>query len=72
MSDVDIRKIFEETTTRNVKAGIDHGNETRNIVRELEGTVGKLQAQIRLQDEKFKEIKKQLGIIQTKVFSGGT
>ena len=72
MSDVELRRQFEETTTRNVKACVGHANDTRDIVRELETKVEKLQLQVLQYDNKFAQINKDMAGIRAKVFSGGT
>ena len=70
--DKEIRKAFEDVTTRNVKAAVDHCNTTRAMMRELEEKVAKLEGHIRTQDETISRLRAQLASVQTKVFSGGT
>ena len=72
MADDSVWKAHEETTTRNVRTAVEHGNESRRLVRELETKVEKLEKQIMLQEQKFNEMKKQLSAIQQKVFAGGS
>ena len=72
MSDKELREAFEETTRRNITAVIEHGNETRKIVRELEEKVQFLQNAVHSRDEDIKQLRIQLVSIQTKLFSGGT
>jgi len=66
------RKIFEETTTKNVKTGIDFANDTRRLFRELEDKVIHLGKAIRQQDITIEDLRKSLAVIQAKLFSGGT
>jgi len=70
--DKELRKAFEEVTTRNVNTTISHSNETRKLVRELEQKVISLQNTIMSRDNDIVLLKKQLATIQTIVFSGGT
>ncbi len=68
----EVKKAFEEVTTRNVKANIEFSNETRNIVRNMEKKIELLESIIRQYDEKFSNINTQLSIIQGKLYAGGT
>jgi len=68
----ELKQAFEEVTTRNVKAILQHSNETRILVRELEKKVVLLEGNIREQNKEIEALKKQLANVQTKVFSGGT
>lgn len=62
----------EEVQRRNILTMLDYGKESRKLVRELEAKVDQLQAQIRVQDGKFDELKTQFVAIQMKLYSGGT
>jgi predicted RNase H-like nuclease (RuvC/YqgF family) len=68
----ELRKAFEETTKRNISAMIEHGNETRKLVRELEEKIQFLQNALQSREEDIKQLRIQLASIQTKLFSGGT
>ena len=68
----ELKLAFEQTTTNNVRAMLEHGNETRRLLRELEERISLLEGIIRQQDTKFETIRSQLASIQQKVFSGGT
>lgn len=68
----EMRKAFERVNTGNVRAAVDHGNETRKMVREIQKKVDHLEANIIAQDEKFEQINKQVASILAKVYSGGT
>ena len=72
MEDKELRKAFEETTTRNVQANIDFSQDTRTVVRELEEKVNNLDNLVRQYDTKFEEMTKQLAYLQAKVYSGGS
>ena len=68
----ELRKAFEEVTTRNVQATVSHSNETRRIVRELEKKIELLEGIVRNQNTIIDSLRLQLANVQTKVFSGGT
>jgi 6-phosphogluconate dehydrogenase (decarboxylating) len=70
--ELELRKVFEETTTRNVNTMLDHGNETRKIVRELQEKVNQQDATIREQNKTIEALKLQLSNVQIKLYSGGT
>ncbi len=70
--DKELRMAFEDTTKKNVSAAINHGNETRKIVRELETKVLYLQNALSSREQDIKQLRIQLASIQTKLFSGGT
>jgi len=70
--ELELRKVFEETTTRNVNTMLDHGNETRKIVRELQEKVNQQDATIREQNKTIEALKLQLSNVQMKLYSGGT
>ena len=78
MSDVfesgerEMKKAFEEVTTRNVKTMIAYSKDTREIVRSLEEKVALLEEYNRNQTIIIEALKKQLASVQTKLFSGGT
>jgi len=70
--DKELRKAFEETTKRNINAMLEHGNETRKLVKELEEKIQFLQNALQSREEDVKQLRIQLASIQTKLFSGGT
>jgi len=67
-----LAKASEEVVRRNILTMQDFTNETRKVVRELEDEVAQMKKQIRIQDEKFEELRKQFAAIQMKLYSGGT
>lgn len=70
--DKEIILASEEVQRRNITAMLEHGNTTREITRDLEKEIEQMKAQIRLQDQKIEELKKQLSNVQMKLYSGGT
>jgi hypothetical protein len=65
-------QVFEEVTTRNVKAVVQHANLTRDLVKELETKVKSLDGLVRQYDAKIELLQKQIVVLQTKLFSGGS
>lgn len=68
----ELKKAFEEVTTRNVKAAVEHGNETRRLTRELEQKVTLLQGTMRQYDDKLSVLSQQIVNLQMKIYKGGT
>lgn len=63
---------FEEVTRRNVIAVVSHSNETRKLLNELTEKVQSLQDLIMSRDTQINLLKKQIVVLQTKIFAGGT
>lgn len=72
MMEKELRKIFEDTTTRNVEAILDHNNETRRMVNELKAIMVAVEGKIQSNNQDITEIKRQLAKIQSIIFRGGT
>lgn len=70
--DKEILEVFQQTSTRNIKAVIAHSNTTRDLVRELEDKVKSLDGLVRNYDQKIEMLQQQIVVLQTKLFSGGT
>ena len=68
----EMRQIFEDTTTNNVKATVEFTNETRKLFRELQIKVNLLQDRIVTQDTTIALMKKQISNMQAIVFRGGS
>ena len=68
----ELKKAFEETSTRNIKAILEHSNETRKLTRNLEEKVTKLEEIIIIQNNTIEELRKLLVNVQVKMYSGGT
>ena len=68
----EFRRIFEQTTTRNVRAAIDFGNDTRQLVHRTEERLEKLEAHNRILSEQIEQFRVMLAGVQSKLFSGGT
>jgi predicted RNase H-like nuclease (RuvC/YqgF family) len=68
----EMKKAFEEVTTRNVKTVIEYSKKTREIVREMELEIKRLGAELSAQKAIIEQFKIQLAGVQTKLFSSGT
>lgn len=68
----ELRKAFEEVTTKNVKAILQFSTETRKMLRVLEDKAIKLEEMVRNQNTVIEELRLQLSSIQMKVYNGGT
>lgn len=68
----ELREIFERTTITNIKAIISYNDQTQELVKKLEGKVEDLDGVIRQYDATIDNFRKQLAVLQTKVFEGGS
>jgi len=68
----ELKKAFEEVTTRNVMTVIAYSKETRRELREMREKIFSLEAELRAQKAQIEQFKIQLAGVQTKLFSGGT
>jgi len=69
--ELEIRQAFEETSTRNIKAMLEHGNETRRSLRVAEDKLIRLESTIRNQNEIIAELKKALTDFQILLYQKG-
>ena len=68
----EMRKVFEETTTRNVMANVEFSNDTRKLVRELQENIDSTNNNFQALTEKVKQLQSQITYLQTIMFRGGT
>jgi len=68
----ELRKAFEEVSNRNIKAVLEHSNQTRKMINELKDQVNNFQETLRNFEQKLNEIRKLLTNVQQKIYSGGT
>jgi predicted RNase H-like nuclease (RuvC/YqgF family) len=68
----ELRQAFEEVTTKNVKTVVEYTTQTRELVRELEEKIRKLEGLVHSQNQTISALRVQLATVQAKVFSGGT
>jgi len=62
----------EEVQRKNIIAMLEHGNETRRLVRDLDTQLQQQKEQIRLQDQTISELRNQIANLQMKMYQGGT
>lgn len=66
------RKAFEKVVKNNVLAAIEHSNETRKLIRDLETNVQTLQNAVLSRDQEIQEIKNQIALLLQQMVSKGT
>ena len=70
--ELELRKAFEETTTRNVQMCIDYSNETRKNVRKLEINIKSLQNTVISRNEDIGLMKKQIAVLLQEKYKNGS
>lgn len=70
--ELELRKAFEEVTTNNVKAILEHGNTTRKLVKEMMERIDRLEGQIGALNKRIDSQHQQISFLQARAFSGGT
>lgn len=70
--ELELRKIFEDVTTKNVRTIIEFTQDTRKLFRELSDVVDNLRKQLDVQNKTIAQLRLELTNVQTKLFSGGT
>lgn len=68
----ELRRVFEETATKNIRAGIAHGNETRKVVRALDEKVARLENIIVAQKDLLEQFRKQVSALQQRLYANGS
>lgn len=68
----ELREIFEKTTISNIKAITSYNDQTHKLVKNLEDHVRDLDGIIRQYDTQIDNLKKQIAVLQTRVFQGGS
>ena len=68
----ELLEAFEETANKNIQMILDHSNETRKLVRDMETKVLQLEEQVRIQNKSIEDLRLLLVNVQMKVYSGGT
>lgn len=70
--ELELRKAFEQVATNNIKTISDYTTETRKLVRELQEIVKELKNLIAQRDNDINELRRQISVLQGKVYVGGT
>ena len=68
----EMRKVFEDVTTGNVRTMIAYCKETRKLTHELGQQVQELKGMVATRDIEIIELRRQLGIVQGKVYQNGS
>lgn len=68
----EVRRIFEDVTTGNVKAVLGHANETRTMLRDVEKKVKSLENMVLTQQGLLDILRSQLANLQAKMYIGGS
>jgi hypothetical protein len=68
----ELRKAFEDVTTRNVKAAVEYSNETRKLVNDLVTKVDHLEKALIDKDKVINGLRMQIASIQQKLYTGGS
>jgi hypothetical protein len=68
----ELLQAFEETSNKNIQMILDHSNESRELVRDMETKVLQLEEQVRIQNKSIEDLRLLLVNVQMKVYSGGT
>jgi hypothetical protein len=68
----ELLQAFEETSNKNIQMILDHSNESRKLVRDMETKVLQLEEQVRIQNKLIEDLRLLLVNVQMKVYSGGT
>jgi chaperonin cofactor prefoldin len=66
------KRSFEDVVNRNVSSGIQHGNQTRQMLREIEEHVERLENRVQTLTELMENLTRQLSLVQGKLYAGGT
>ena len=72
MLEKELRKAFEQTTTSNVQGILDHSNDTRKMLREVEEKIKCLENIVFTQNSLIDTLRLQLSSVQAKLYVGGT
>jgi hypothetical protein len=70
--DKEIILASEETQRRNITTVIQHGNESRKMIKELGAIIDALQNQVIIQSKQLQQMKMQLAAVQQQLYANGT
>lgn len=68
----EMKKAFEDVTTSNVRTMIAYCKETRKLVHIFGEEVQELKRMVATRDSELIELRRQLGILQGKIYKNGT
>lgn len=70
--ELELRKVFEEVTTKNVKTVIQFSQDTRKLLREAQEEIKHLRNVILNREEQLSQLQQQVGQLLQKSFNEGT
>lgn len=68
----EMRKVFEEVTTKNVKTVIDYTTQTRDLIRETQEELKQLKNMLVTRDAEMAQLKQQVSMVQAKLYINGS
>ena len=69
--ELELRKVFEETTTKNVRTIVAYTTETRKMFRELEERMHGYEAKISQQAQQIQQLQQQIAQIRGQLYRPG-
>ena len=70
--DKEIVLASEETQRRNITTMLQHGNESRKMIKELGAIIDALQNQVIVQGKQLQQMRMQLAAVQQQLYTNGT
>lgn len=68
----ELRKAFEETATRNIRAVIEDVKKNREEMAQIRKEINELKNLVILNNEKIGKFTEQLALLQARIYQGGT
>ena len=65
-------KVFEENAIHNIKLCVEHGNNTRKVVREAQEEIVNLRNTVMAQQAQIDQMKQQIAVLLQNKFQGGS
>ena len=72
MTSKEVKRAYDDVTTRNVQAVVNFSNETRSLFLDLEKKVQDLDNLVRTKDGEISQLRSMIAALQAIVFRGGT
>lgn len=70
--ELELRKAFEDVTTKNVKIVVDYSTQTRELVRDLSQELKELKQMLVTRDVELAQLKQQISVVQGQIYIRGT
>ena len=68
----EMRKVFEETSTKNIKTLLDYTTQTREMMRELQDEVKTLKGMLVTRDAESAQLRQQISLVQGILYANGS